>query len=115
MGFYILKISLTTILVVLISEVAKRSPLIGAILASVPLISVLALLWLYIETQDAEKISALSSSIFWLVLPSLSFFITLPILLRNNIHFYLSLALSVGVTVACYWMMLRLLSQFGIK
>ena len=70
MGYYLVKIALTTVLIVAISEIAKRSSLIGAILASVPLVSVLAMLWLYIETRDVGKVSTLATSVFWLVLPS---------------------------------------------
>jgi len=99
MGYYILKIAITTLLVVLISEIAKRSSFMGAILASVPLVSVLAMLWLYIDTKDISKVSALSSSIFYLVLPSLSLFVALPLLLKQGINFYLGISLSIGITV----------------
>jgi len=115
MGYYIIKIVITTLLVVLISEIAKRSSLMGAILASIPLVSVLGMLWLYIDTKDISKVSALSSSIFYLVLPSLSLFVALPLLLKQGINFYLSLSLSVGITVLCYWLMVSALSHFGIK
>ena len=115
MGYYIFKIGMTTCLVILISEVAKRSSLVGAILASVPLISILAILWLYIETRDVDKISSLSSNVFWLVLPSLIFFIALPFLLKNDIHFYLSILISTLMTVAGYGLMIRLITQLGLK
>ena len=115
MGYYIFKIGMTTCLVILISEVAKRSSLVGAILASLPVISILAILWLYIETQDTDRISALSTNVFWLVLPSLVFFITLPILLKNDIHFYLSLLISTVMTVAGYWLMIWLINQLGLR
>ena len=115
MAYYIFKIGMTTCLVILISEVAKRSSLVGAILASVPVISIMAILWLYIETQDVEKISALSTNVFWLVLPSLVFFIALPILLKNDIHFYLSLFISAVMTVAGYWLMIWIINQVGFK
>lgn len=115
MAYYTLKIVVTTVLVVVISEVAKRSSLSGAILASIPLISVLAMVWLFIDTKDVGKISTLSTSIFWLVLPSLSLFISLPILLKQGIHFYISISLSVLITVLCYWIMISLLQHFGVK
>jgi hypothetical protein len=113
-GYYNFKITLTVALIVLISEVAKRSSLVGAILASIPIVSVLAMAWLYIETRDVEKISALSTSIFWLVIPSLSLFISLPILLRMNVNFYLSLTISVGITIFCYWLMVLILNRYEI-
>lgn len=99
---------------VLISEVAKRSSVIAAIVASVPLISVFAMIWLYVESGDVAKISALASNIFWLVLPSLSLFITLPILLKMGLNFYWSLLLAVCVTVICYYFMLVALRSFGV-
>jgi len=95
--------------------VAKRSSLVGAILASIPLVSVLAMLWLYIETKDTAKVSALSSSIFWLVLPSLSLFLTLPVMLKHGMNFYLSMVLSVGATALCYLVLFLALNSLGVK
>ncbi len=115
MIYYVVKIVITTFLIVLISEISKRSTLIGAILASVPLVSVLAMLWLYIDTKDIAKVSALSSSIVWLVLPSLVLFLTLPLLLKQGISFYLSMSISVVITVICYFLMISALNYFGIK
>ena len=115
MAYYILKIVITTLIIVLISEIAKRSSLVGAILASVPLISVLAMLWLYIDTKDISKVSELSSSIFWLVLPSLALFVTLPLLLKQGINFYLSMSIPIGATVLAYWLMISALNHFGAK
>lgn len=113
--YYILKIAITTLLIVLISEIAKRSSFMGAILASAPLVSVLAMLWLYIDTNDVAKVSSLSSSIFWLVLPSLLLFVTLPLLLKQGVSFYLSMSISIGVTVLSYWLLISVLNYFGIK
>lgn len=113
--YYTLKIIVTTFLIVLISEVAKRSSLVGAILASIPLVSMLAMIWLYIDTKDVEKISALSISIFWLVIPSLALFISLPLLLKQGINFYLSISISIGITLVSYWIMITVLNYFGMK
>lgn len=115
MAYYILKIAITTILIVVISEIAKRSSVIGALLASIPLVSVLAILWLYIDTKDVAKISALSASIFWLVLPSLALFVTLPLLLKQGYNFYISLAISLVVTIACYGIMVMALKHCGVN
>jgi hypothetical protein len=70
-------------LVLAISEIARRSSFAGALLASIPLVSVLAIIWLYVDTKDVAKVSALSTSVFWLVLPSLVLFVTLPVLLKK--------------------------------
>lgn len=114
MAYYLFKIAVTTVLIVLISEVAKRSSLIGAILASIPLVSVLAMIWLYIDTGDSGKISALATSIFWLVIPSLVLFLALPLLLNQGVNFYLSMAISIALTAGCYLLMVMVLPRFGI-
>ncbi len=115
MVYYLIKIITTTLLIVLISEISKRSSLIGAILASVPLVSVIAMIWLYIDTRDVEKISSLSVSIFWLVIPSLALFVSLPIFLKKEINFYLSMSISILITIGCYYFMIFLLGKTGIK
>ncbi|OGT21717.1 MAG: hypothetical protein A2V90_04085 [Gammaproteobacteria bacterium RBG_16_57_12] len=115
MGYYLTKIAVTTLLIVTISEIAKRSSLAGAILASIPLVSVLAMLWLYLDTKDVAKISALSSSIFWLVIPSLALFVALPILLKQGLHFYLAMVISITITILCYWLMVVILGHFGVR
>jgi hypothetical protein len=115
LAYYILKIAITTILIVAISEIAKRSSVIGALLASIPLVSVLAILWLYSDTKDVAKVSALSTSIFWLVLPSLALFVALPLLLKQGYNFYISLAISLVVTIACYGIMVMALKHCGVN
>ncbi len=115
MGYYIVKVIISAILIVAISEISKRSSLIGAVLASVPLVSVLAMIWLYIDTKDVGKVAALASGIFWLVLPSLALFIALPLLLKQGINFYLSMGVSVLLTIGCYWLMLTVLDRVGIE
>lgn len=115
MLYYVIKIVITTALIVVISEISKRSSFAGALLASIPLISVLAMLWLYIDTKDVTKISALATSVFWLVLPSLVLFITLPLLLKQGLHFYTSISLAIALTIGAYWVMVIILNHYGIK
>jgi hypothetical protein len=109
-----LKVLLTSLLVVAVSEAGKRSSLLGAILASIPLVSVLAMIWLYIDTRDVEKVAGLAAGIFWLVLSSLVLFVTLPILLRAGIDFYAALSLSIALTIAAYFAMIYSLRFAGI-
>ena len=115
MTYYLSKLIITTILIVTISEVAKRSSLMGAVLASIPLISVLAMTWLYIDTKDISKVVDLSTGVFWLVLPSLAFFVVLPILLKLGVNFYLGMLLAGAATVVCYYLTILILGHFGIK
>ncbi|MCH9646509.1 MAG: DUF3147 family protein [Proteobacteria bacterium] len=115
MIYYLSKVVISALLIVAISEISKRSSLLGALLASIPLVSVMAILWIYIDTKDIEKISQLSTSIFWLVLPSLALFIALPVLLKQGVDFYLSLFISVAITAACYGIMVFILNYYNIK
>ena len=113
--YYIVKVAITTALIVAISEIAKRSSFFGALLASVPLVSVLAMIWLYIDSKDTTKVISLSNSVFWLVLPSLALFISLPLLLKQGLNFYISMIIAVSVTILCYWLMIVILNHLGIK
>jgi uncharacterized membrane protein (GlpM family) len=113
--FYVIKLVLSAGLIVLISELAKRSSFFGGLVASVPFVSLLAMIWLYIETGDISEVASLSRSIFWLVLPSLSLFVILPVLLKNHVSFYLALALSTTVMLGCYGIMLAILGRVGIR
>ena len=114
MTYTALKVLITAILVVAISETSKRSSLAGAILASLPVTSLLAFIWLYGETGDTEKISALSKSIFWYVLPSLVLFIALPVLIAKGFGFWPSLAISSVLTFAAYLAMTAVLTRYGV-
>lgn len=115
MVYYVLKIAITTVLIVLISEIAKRSTFWGAVLASIPVVSVLAMIWIYTETKDIEKISQFSTSVFWLVIPSLGFFILLPLLLKKGIGFYMSLGVSAFMTLIVYYAMISVFDKIGMK
>lgn len=109
-----LKVLITAALVVAISEAGKRSSALGALLASLPLTSLLAFVWIYGETGDTAKIAQLSQSIFWYVLPSLVLFLALPVLLSNGLGFWPSLALASTLTFIAYLAMIWLLGRFGI-
>lgn len=112
---YITKIAITVLLVIAISEISKRSTLIGGILASIPLVSVLAMVWLYVDTRDVQKVAALSTSVFWLVIPSLALFLVLPVMLKKGINFSMSMGLALAVTVVCYFAMIGILGRLGVK
>ena len=113
MGFYIAKILITSVLVIAISEIAKRSSFLGALLASIPIISIMAMIWLYIETKDILKVASLSSSVFWLVIPSLLLFLVFPLLLKSGVSFYVSLGISIGITAGFYFLLFAILQRFG--
>lgn len=115
MLYYAIKLAISAVLIVAVSELAKRDGLLAALLASIPLVSVLAMVWLYIETKDVQQISELSTNIFWLVIPSLVLFIALPAFLKLNIHFYISLPLSIALTAIAYLGMVWVMKRFGFS
>lgn len=98
----------------MVSEVAKINTGLGALIKSLPLISILAMIWLYVDTHDTARIAELSVSTFWLVLPTLPMFLVLPALLRSGTGFYASLAISIAVMLACYVVAAPILARFGV-
>lgn len=115
MWYFALKVGISALLIAAISEIAKRSTGLAALLASLPLTSLLAFIWLHIEAAPPEQIAALSEHIFWLVLPSLALFITLPLFLRHGLGFWLSLSLAIAITSSGYMLTYLLLRRFGLQ
>lgn len=108
MWHYALKIILSVIVLVAVSELAERSSFWGAALASLPLTSLLAFIWLYLDSGEVQKVSDLSQGILWLILPLLVLFIALPLLLHSGVGFWLSLAISFFATAVAYLGVARL-------
>lgn len=102
MLYLAVKTVLTAVIIVGISELGKRHTTFGALLAALPLTSLLAMIWLYVDTGDTGNIADLSGAIFWLVLPTLLFFLILPWLLRHGLNFWLSITVSSAVMIAFY-------------
>jgi uncharacterized membrane protein (GlpM family) len=109
----VLKILITSLVVVAVSEIAKRGSIFAGVLASLPLTSTLAFVWLWIDTGDSARIAALSRDIFWLVLPSMLFFQVLPALLGAGVSFWGSLALSAAATALAYAGVVWALARFA--
>lgn len=115
MLFALLKAAISGILIAVVSEVAKRSAAFGALIASLPLVSVISMIWIWQETKDTERLANHAEATFWFVLPSLPMFLVLPALLRHGIGFYPSLGISCVLTITLYFFMLFILEKFGIK
>ncbi|MBK9586011.1 MAG: DUF3147 family protein [Alphaproteobacteria bacterium] len=113
MWYAAFKAALSGLLVASISETARRSPAMGALIASLPVVSVLGMIWLWQDTHDSEKIASHAEATFWLVLPSLPMFLVLPALLRSGVHFYMALALCCVLTVVLYFVLLWVMKKFG--
>lgn len=112
---YVIKILLTAAVVVAVSEIAKRNTFWAAALASLPLTSLLAFIWLYVDTHDTQRVAELSQGIFWLVLPSLALFVLLPYLLRVGWGFWYGLGFACAATILAYFGAIWFLQKFGIR
>ena len=115
MLWYVIKLFLTAGIVVIISEISKKLPLLGSLIASLPLISVLGILWMYGETKDVDKIASHAFGTFWYVLPSLPMFLTLPYMLKKGFSFSLSMSAGIILTIVLYILMTKGLAKFGIN
>ena len=99
--YLVLKALLSGAIVAAASEIARRSSLLGAVLVSLPLVSILTMIWLWRDTRDSDEISDLSWSILWFVVPSFVFFVVLPLALRT-VSFWPALVLACGATALSY-------------
>jgi hypothetical protein len=114
MGWLVTKYLITAAVVVLVSEVAKRSDRLGGLLAALPLVTVLALIWLYVERQPQVKIANHAWYTFWYVVPTLPMFLAFPMLLPR-LGFWPTLLACVLITVVCFWLFALLVRRFGIE
>ncbi len=114
MGYLVIKALISGAIIAIVSEVAKRSPSFGALIVSLPLLSIMGIIWLWHDTKDSERIAAHALATFWYVLPSLPFFVLFPIMLRNGFSFWASLGTGAAVTITLYFAMVVVLQRFGI-
>ena len=100
---------------VAIAEIGKRLPTLGALVASLPLVSVLGMIWLWRDRPDAENMAAHAQATFWFVLPSLPMFLVIPWLLRSGVGFWLALGMGCALTVVLYFAMVWASARLGIR
>jgi hypothetical protein len=115
MLYLITKAIVSAIIIVIVSETARRNPGTGALIASLPLISVLGMIWLWRDTQDVDRMTAHSSATFWYVLPSLPMFLVIPMLLKRGIGFWPSLIAGCVLTIMLYGLMTWAAPRIGIR
>jgi hypothetical protein len=115
MWYFVLKAALSGILIAAVSAVAKRYPGFGALIASLPLVSVLGMIWLWHDRPDAANMAAHAEATFWFVLPSLPMFLLIPLLLRHGTPFWAALIAGCVLTVFLYVMMTWLGPRFGLR
>jgi hypothetical protein len=115
MLYFLIKAAFSGIIVAIVSETARRSPGVGALIASLPLISLLGMIWLWRDTQDAERMMAHSSATFWYVLPSLPMFLLVPALMKRDMGFWPAIVAGCALTIALYAGMTWAGPHLGIK
>ncbi len=115
MHYLVVKAVISAILIIAISEFAKRSPAFGALVASLPLISVLGMIWLWRDTNDPVRLADHAEATFWYVLPSLPMFLVIPAMLRAGAPFWLSLGAGMILTAVLYLVMTFVLARFGVS
>ena len=115
MIWYSIKIIVTALVIVIVSEVSKRLPLLGSLIASLPLVSVLGMIWIFQESKDTQKLITHAEGTFWYVLPSLPMFLLMPWMMRKGVSFYWSLTAGILLTVILYVIMTKILARLGLN
>jgi hypothetical protein len=115
MGYLLVKALLSGLIIAIVSEVARRAPGFGALIASLPLISVLGMIWLWRDTGDSARMAAHAYATFWFVLPSLPMFLLIPVLLGRGTGFWPALAIGCVLTIVLYFGMVWALGRFGVQ
>lgn len=110
----VVKYAVTAAVVVLVSELARRSDKMGALLASLPLVTLMVLVWLHLEQQPEARIANHAYYTFWYVVPTLPMFLLFPVLLPR-LGFWLTLAACTAFTLACFWAFALVMQRFGIE
>ncbi|MDH4095044.1 MAG: DUF3147 family protein [Betaproteobacteria bacterium] len=114
MAWLITKYAVTAAIVVLVSEVARRSDRLGGLIAALPLVTVLALIWLHVERQPEQKLASHAWYTFWYVIPTLPMFLAFPVLLPRW-GFWPALAACALLTIVCFALFALLVRRFGIE
>jgi hypothetical protein len=115
MAYFIIKALLSGLIIAAVSEIARRSPGFGALVASLPLVSILGMMWLWRDTHDPARLAAHAEATFWFVLPSLPMFLVIPALLRRGTPFWPTLLGGCALTVALYLAMTWIGPRIGLK
>ena len=115
MLYLVIKALVSGVIVMAVSEIARRSPTFGALVVSLPLVSLLGILWLWRDTGDTTRIAAHAEATFWYVLPSLPMFLAFPLMLRHGIGFWPALLVGCLLTVLLYGLAVLVAARFGVR
>ena len=115
MGYLLLKAAISGVLIALASEVARRNAGLGALIVSLPLVSVLSMIWLWRDTHDPARMADHVGATLWYIVPSIPMFLLIPMLLRAGYGFWLALGLGLALTILLYLLMLWVAARWGIR
>jgi hypothetical protein len=115
MLYLLIKAAISGVIIAVVSETARKSPSLGALIVSLPLVSILGVIWLWRDTRDPERIAAHLGATFWYVLPSLPMFLLMPVLIRRGLGFWPALSAGCLVTIALYGLMVAVGGRFGLR
>jgi len=115
MLYLVVKAALSGVIIAAVSEIARRSPGFGALVASLPLVSILGMMWLWRDTGDPVRLADHAEATFWYVIPSLPMFLLMPALIRRGVHFGAALAIGCALTILLYFAMTWIGPRFGLK
>jgi hypothetical protein len=114
MSYFALKAILSGLLIAAISEIARRSPGVAALVASLPLVSIIGMIWLWRDTGDTQRIASHAEATFWYVLPSLPMFLVVPWLIRLGVGFWSALGIGCAMTVVLYLLLVWVAPRFNL-
>lgn len=114
MLYLTLKAAISGVLIAIASTLAKRYPGFGALIASLPLVSVLGMIWLWRDTRDVDTMAAHAGATFWYVIPSLPMFLLIPLLLRHGAGFWIALGAGCALTIALYALTMWIGARVGL-
>jgi hypothetical protein len=112
---FVTRAALSGLIIALIALVAKRNPAAGALVASLPLISILGMIWLWRDTHDEMLMASHVEATFWYVIPSLPMFLVIPALMRGGMNFWAALGVGCAVTIVLYLATISVAARFGVR
>lgn len=113
MTWFLLKSLISGVIIATVSEIARRNSAFAALVASLPLVSVLGMIWIWGESHDSQRIAVHAEATFWYVLPSLPMFLLMPALIRAGFGFWWSLGAGCVLTIGLYALMVFLIQRPG--
>tara|TARA_X000001036_G_C20260920_1_gene636184 strand:+ start:18 stop:368 length:351 start_codon:yes stop_codon:yes gene_type:complete len=115
MTLLVIKAIISGVLIAIISELGRKNPGFGALIASLPLISIFAIIWMWLEDKNSNNIADYAEATFWLVLPTLPMFLIIAFLLRSNWNIWFVLAISIFFTIVFYLITIKIMSFYNFK